>query len=398
MKYFKYIFVCVVAAMSLTAQAVNPVEEADSLYAEAMSYKTGNGVERDLDKAADLFGRSAKLGHMAALRELGVLYLNTRQLMKALEVFDEGVAKGDTLSYFYAGKLLMEGRDIVADKQAAVGYLAKADSLGFAPASFYLSQCYAKGQGVKADSVKSRLYLQRAALEGMLVAQWEYAEAFLKGDGRSMAQALQWMDVAVENGSRNRFSRTYCSAGTDRDDDFYVYMSGKAALMEGDSVKALACADTLRARGWTEGLTLRWLAAGEKDDKLLSEAVSAGEPEAVVLEARRMTEGKNAKKAVKLLQPVADAHYAPALCLLGQLYYEGKGVKKNMAKAVECFSKVEKLGLLDIESARMLAECHRKGLGGLKADPDRALAIENNAKRGGMQVLEMVSGAEKEKQ
>ena len=69
-----------------------------------------------------------------------------------------------------------------------------------------------------------------------------------------------------------------------------------------------------------------------------------------------------------------------------------------MAKAVECFSKVEKLGLLDIESARMLAECHRKGLGGLKADPDRALAIENNAKRGGMQVLEMVSGAEKEKQ
>ena len=113
----------------------------------------------------------------------------------------------------------------------------------------------------------------------------------------------------------------------------------------------------------------------KKGMKLLTEA-SATSPQALFLLASLYEGGKDVtrdmEKAVDLMRKGADAGYAPAQCGLGDMYYEGRGVEKNLDLAVKYYLLAMEQGQISENSAKRLAECYRNGLGGLEASEKKA--------------------------
>ena len=71
---------------------------------------------------------------------------------------------------------------------------------------------------------------------------------------------------------------------------------------------------------------------------------------------------------VEYYEKAAKADFAPALCELGNLYFNGKIVNKNITKAIAFYNEALLNGYLTKEAANNLAACYQQGLGGLKKD------------------------------
>ncbi len=54
------------------------------------------------------------------------------------------------------------------------------------------------------------------------------------------------------------------------------------------------------------------------------------------------------------------------------MYYEGRGVEKNLDLAVKYYLLAMEQGQISENSAKRLAECYRNGLGGLEASEKKA--------------------------
>ena len=83
---------------------------------------------------------------------------------------------------------------------------------------------------------------------------------------------------------------------------------------------------------------------------------------------------------LQLVLPCAEAGLAPAVFNLGTMYYEGKGVQRDLAKAFEMYEAVADTGEPDAEFmvARMLYE----GLG-VEKDVERSLKLFSKAAASG---------------
>ena len=84
----------------------------------------------------------------------------------------------------------------------------------------------------------------------------------------------------------------------------------------------------------------------------------------------------NKSKVVECYEKAAEAGYAPAQCELGNLYYTGKIVSKNITKAIVYYNDALLNGYLSEDAAQNLATCFRQGLGGVEQNADLARSIE----------------------
>ena len=82
---------------------------------------------------------------------------------------------------------------------------------------------------------------------------------------------------------------------------------------------------------------------------------------------------------IEYYEKATNSHFAPALCELGNLYFKGKIVNKNITKAITLYNEALLNGYLTKEAANNLSACYQQGLGGLKKDQTMAAEI---AKRG----------------
>lgn len=94
-------------------------------------------------------------------------------------------------------------------------------------------------------------------------------------------------------------------------------------------------------------------------------------------------------KVVTYLEKAADGDYAPAMCELGDLYFTGKLVNKNITKAIACYNKALVNGYLSKTAAANLASCYQQGLGGLPKNAE--IAKGNNETRTGRQFVDWAS-------
>jgi TPR repeat protein len=105
----------------------------------AYAYQQGIGMDRDPDRALDLWRKAAEQGFASAMYELGLSNLESES----------------------------------PDAKVAASWFRKAAAGGFAPAQYRLAKLYEAGEGVAADELCAREWLRAAARAGHPQAQAE---------------------------------------------------------------------------------------------------------------------------------------------------------------------------------------------------------------------------------
>ena len=185
-------------------EVLTRASEADDVKSQhflAMMYENGNGVERDLPRAAHWYRRAAELGDMVAqltyaaiclLGNKGVeadypaachwallsLRQGNKRAAQTLQIA-RAQAKADAAAAVEAFKAAHQA----GDKSEALAQLNRAAECGDADAQFALAQLLLGGRGVAEDRSAARLWLQDAAE---------------KGHEAAIRQLAAWTDTEVD--------------------------------------------------------------------------------------------------------------------------------------------------------------------------------------------------------
>jgi hypothetical protein len=145
--------------------------DAEAMLSLAALYANGDGVPKDLVKAAKLHRKVAEQGLARAQCLVGVDYVN--------------------------------GDGVKMDKAEAVRWFRKAADQGLAGAQYNLGLCYADGiVGGKTPADAAALYRQ-AAEQGLAAAEQALGECYFNGVGvpKDIAEGLKWIRQAAEQGN-----------------------------------------------------------------------------------------------------------------------------------------------------------------------------------------------------
>lgn len=353
----------------------------------ATCYREGKGVAKDVNKAIPFYVAAGNKGCVDAQRELGLIYLNGKKPQEALKWFRMGADQGDLSSTFWYGKMLVEGLGTAPDKKEGANYILKAANAGFPNAMFAIGSCYLDGDGVTRNPEQAVKWFKLAAGKGVGGAEWKLAQCCREGIGTpvSYEQALYWYASSLDKG----YTKPFKNLITDSipGSPFISYLNGMKSYQNRDFEAALKDFKAVEKAKIADGkvMTAAILANSsygkqnlKKAVKLLTEA-AAENPEADYLLAGLYEAGKGVDKdmakAVSCLRQAADRDYAPAQCALADMYFEGRGVDQNYRKAVELYAKAYAQGQLNDNAAKRYASCWQEGLGGLTADPDKAREI-----------------------
>ena len=139
----------------------------------AYKYFTGNGVEKDINKAIELFTKAAEKNHLQAQVNLGFIYSNNKYGKKDLKK-----------SFYWYQKAALQN-----DVQSQA----------------YLANLYYFGKGTKKDIKKAFYWYQKAANANDNNAQYNLGVIYLNGEvgKKNEKKALYWLKKAKENGNPN---------------------------------------------------------------------------------------------------------------------------------------------------------------------------------------------------
>lgn len=120
-------------------ETVHPAERAETLYAVAMMFWLGQGVQQDTTSSAGFLRQAAELNHAGAQSKLGYLFLigqgvphNYAHAHKWLEM---AARQGDPDAQYNLGVVYRDGLGIAADEQLALKWFREAAANGDAYSS-----------------------------------------------------------------------------------------------------------------------------------------------------------------------------------------------------------------------------------------------------------------------
>jgi len=134
------------------------------------SYQYGEGVPKDMEKAAYWYQKAAEQGYANAQNNLGILYENgdgvPQDWKKATYWWAKAAEQGHVLAQCNLGNCYDDGNGVPQDNQKAAYWWTKAAEQGNAPAQCNLGVCYSKGKGVPQDKEKAKYWYTKAANQG----------------------------------------------------------------------------------------------------------------------------------------------------------------------------------------------------------------------------------------
>lgn len=136
--------------------------DADALFNLAQAYKLGRGVEQNLARAEELFGKAAARGHLQAADNYGLLLFQRGDHARALPFIRAASDRGDPRAQYVLGLAHFNGDDMPRDWVKAYALVSLAQQAGLpqaAPALAEMDQYIPLGQ--RQQSV--RLAFQLAA-------------------------------------------------------------------------------------------------------------------------------------------------------------------------------------------------------------------------------------------
>ena len=161
--------------------------------------------EKKYKESERWYKKAAKMGHVGAQNFLGNLYSQgiegsiPQNHKKAVEWWLKAAKKDSakaqtSLSYAY-----YEGLGVKQDYKKAAKWVIKAAEQGYDEAQRNIGFLYFKGQGVEQDYKKAVAWYRKAAEQGNIRAQGALARMYEKGEGveKNCGKAAHWRDKAI---------------------------------------------------------------------------------------------------------------------------------------------------------------------------------------------------------
>lgn len=353
-------------------------------------YKDGVGVSKDEPKAIPYLTTAAEHGSIDAARELGLILLKYNKPTDAAKWLRVAAKSDDAVAMYQYGRLLAEGNGITQDTKHGVSLIRKAAGNGLPQAMYYIGECYMTGEGIPCDPQKSIKWYNRAAESGSSDAYWSLARCYRTGSGVPVnyEEALYRYAEAASMGAGDRFKRLIND--TISSSPFVAYINGLRAYRAHNFERAEKEFQKVEDSGIADGKVMRGIMLADRENpaydmtlalKLLKSA-RRKHPQALYVLAKIYNDGKDVtpdtKTGMEYLRLAAEQDYEPALCELGDMYYDGCNCKRNYAKAVKLYAKAAECGRITENSARNYAACLNNGWG-TASNPAKATSILKSA-------------------
>lgn len=184
--------------------------QARTQYALGKIYRDGQGVEKDVQKAVELFTLAAMQGNSFAAFALGKMYLSddpalSRNVAAALKWITNAAEHGNQFAQYYLGKLLLKGTDDISqDTNSALRWLLASVEQGNVHAEYALAMAYLKGESVPKDSLKAMELLKRASSREHHFAQYQLGKLLLQGEDipKDVVAAVHWLTASAMHGNQ----------------------------------------------------------------------------------------------------------------------------------------------------------------------------------------------------
>ncbi len=148
----------------------------DAQYRLGYMYEKGQGTEKDVAKAVQLYRSAAEHGYAEAQNLLGILYATgtngvTQDDKQALDWYQKAADQGFAKAQKNLGDMYFFGRGVDKDYAQALTWYGKAADQQFADAQFRLGYMYEKGLGVEQSNQNAIDQYTKAARTGSVEAR-----------------------------------------------------------------------------------------------------------------------------------------------------------------------------------------------------------------------------------
>ncbi len=181
-----------ITAFSIATRRVNEQKDVKSMTLLGELYANGLGVEHDDKKAADWYRLAADRGDREAMFALAMLYLSGRagNREEGAKLLAAAAKLGHVVAAYDLGLLYLEGQLFPQDFARAAELFRAAAQLGNPEAQYALATLYKEGRGVPKDLFEAARLLAAASLADHTEAQVEYAIALFNGIGVARNERL----------------------------------------------------------------------------------------------------------------------------------------------------------------------------------------------------------------
>lgn len=394
----------------------------------AQCYEDGIGVEKDEAKAFGLYVKIAETGYSDAQRLLGQCYeygIGTDvDEKKAFEMYKSAAEQDSAIAQRLLGQCYEYGTGTNVDKEKAVKWYRESSEQKNKIAQYMLAMCYAYGEGVEKDETRAFELCYLSAEAGCTEAQRILAWFYECGNGveKNLEHAIKWYMKAIEKDDRISMVQLACIYFDHFDDEakdkiafdylqkavneldknsYHYYLAcfklagfyDNGYLVETDPVKAfdyckiaaeggLEYAFNVLAKFYAEGIgtqvdkkeAIYWY---EKELEYLVNDMDKAESYLTIgdllSDISKVESNGYYKNAYDIYDNEANNGNAEALLKLADLFFEGKGVKKDYQKTFICFEKAS-IKLDDGRAEYGLANCYLRGIG-VKKDVKKAFKL-----------------------
>lgn len=314
-------------------------------------YRDGVVVDENIDEFVSLLKKSAEKQFVGAFYDLGILYEFgkkgvTRDIFKAVEYYEQGVALDDADCMVNLGCILETSKEYPNDKERAFELYTKAaekDNKGLAYNN--LGTCYKRGIGTEVNFENALECYTKAADMQCMEAYWNLYLYYMDEvcTPRDYVKAVEWLQKGDEAGS---LQCTYQitkhienGEGIDHDASKYFFYMNKAASGGYEEAYLPLARCYLNGLGTQEdrNMAFKWY---QKAADISVKGITAL--------AQCYTYGigtqQDYDKAVELYKIAAEQGDAQAQCDLGICYRSGEGVEKDPVKAIEWYLKAAEQG------------------------------------------------------
>lgn len=319
----------------------NP-KDTDTLLHIGLIYESGLGVPLNIDLARRYYERAAEQDETGmAYNFLGGTYMNDEETesneRKAVHYFQKAIELGNTNAMFRISYYLHNGKGgLQVDIPREIELLTEASKRGNHQATYRLGLLFEDNESGMAQNLElSVKYFQLAADNGILAAINKMGELYLFGEviPANLTKAISCFTAASEQG----YGKASYWLGR-------LHTDGIGQL-EKDTQKAMNYYCKAIEQGYEEAR--EWMEQLQKN--LVDETITDIEipqdksDEELYKEAKNALEKAQFKTAYAYFSYLMQRNHAESFNELGDMYFYGRGMAINQAKALELYKKAAAL-------------------------------------------------------
>ena len=331
-------------------EAAARLDNADAMCNLGLCHEYGKGTSKNLKKAKFWYAKAAQVGNTRAMKQLVQLIYTSRENLQAKDKLVNAADKGSVDSIHNLG-IMYEFNESIKDFQKAGFWDEEAVRMGNSTAMYSLGRCYEFGRGTSKDVQKAKFWYEKSAQAGNVRGMERLGQILYTYAPRNISQAEKWLLKAAEKGSISASRSLGYFYQT------YIYKPDKAFFW---AEKTNSKKDS-RAMGYLATLYLTGNTPKGKDIKkaevLAGQAIKENQKSGMFAKGLHcyLVEKKYKKSFFWLSK--SDVNDFRVLHLLGYMYLQGIGVKKDYQLALKYFKFAA-----DISEISVLESLNRLGI------------------------------------